>query len=394
MCNPRLSRSVLPALLLLLLFSACGRSRERPLDATPSAAVESAPPERPAPALTVRPDSPPRWLEWAPEGLAEIDNPDASALLPFEPWVAARRITGMAAFPGAIVLAMNRTGFLLAESAADGTLRLYGIDAPEWARPYSMGAPVRFGARAAVPLYRDGFFSAPRGSSPPHPMLALDLATLSCGGLSEGAAGVVDGGEGWELDALDVGGDGLWRLRARKGDTGDAAYYAAATLAETPRASSLGEFRTGRTPQPAAAAPPPLRPILHLWATVAPLAVTTVDASQDGRRFYSAAAMSGVGAASGSASEDVHAPSQYASLGAYGYVEGDRAWSVLSDGRGLYFGGSGNPHFFALPVLPQGFAYTGLAVSGSHLLVCWEEQDSWAVGSAGILVHPLPGVSR
>lgn len=387
MSNQRRQRKVLSAL-LLLIFSACDRPREEPFDA------ETAPQAWPAPALTVDPDSPPLWIEWAPEGLVAIDNPDTSSLLPFEPWVEAKRITGMTAFPGALVMAMNGVGFLLAESASDGTLRLHGIDAPEWAGSYSMGAPVRFGNRAAVPLYRDGFFSAPKGSSPPHPMLALDLETLRCVGVAEGAAGAVDGAEGWELDALELGGDGLWYLRTRKGDTGEAAYFAVATLFETPRASSLGEFRTGRTPQPAAAAPPSLRPILGLWATAAPLAVTTVDASRDGRLLYSAAAEADMGGAKGAAFGAVDAASRYASLGAYAYVNGERAWSVLSDGRGLYSEGSGNPHFFSLPILPQGFAYTGIAVSGRHMLISWEEQDSWAVGSAGILIHPLPDVSR
>jgi hypothetical protein len=42
---------------------------------------------------------------------------------------------------------------------------------------------------------------------------------------------------------------------------------------------------------------------------------------------------------------------------------------------------------FALPPLPQGFVYTGIALlSRETILGTWEEQDGWNVGAAGFVL--------
>jgi hypothetical protein len=40
----------------------------------------------------------------------------------------------------------------------------------------------------------------------------------------------------------------------------------------------------------------------------------------------------------------------------------------------------------ALPPLPQGFVYTGVAVFARSVLGTWEEQDGWNVGATGFVL--------
>jgi hypothetical protein len=50
-------------------------------------------------------------------------------------------------------------------------------------------------------------------------------------------------------------------------------------------------------------------------------------------------------------------------------------------GTGETEGGDGR----FLPVLPEGFVYTGLAWAGDTLFAAWEEQEDYNIGAAGFM---------
>jgi hypothetical protein len=69
---------------------------------------------------------------------------------------------------------------------------------------------------------------------------------------------------------------------------------------------------------------------------------------------------------------------------------GPHAMVILPDGRGMAGDGrdleTGKPRGFSCPPLPDGFVYTGIGLSGNSIIAAWEEQQSWNVGSAGLMI--------
>ncbi len=45
-----------------------------------------------------------------------------------------------------------------------------------------------------------------------------------------------------------------------------------------------------------------------------------------------------------------------------------------------------------LPELPEGFVYTGIAVSDQTLIASWEEQENFYIGASGFMALKLPEI--
>lgn len=73
------------------------------------------------------------------------------------------------------------------------------------------------------------------------------------------------------------------------------------------------------------------------------------------------------------------------------WEERQSAWALLPGGMLLSMRAGGAVSAHALPALPAGTRYTGLAVAGSTLVVPWEEQSFTDVGAAGILLYAIEG---
>jgi hypothetical protein len=70
----------------------------------------------------------------------------------------------------------------------------------------------------------------------------------------------------------------------------------------------------------------------------------------------------------------------------YAYFGETLALAVTPDGRGFYSDGKETKPF-SLPVLPETFVYTGIALLQSDILAAsWEEQELPAIGAAGFMV--------
>ena len=64
-------------------------------------------------------------------------------------------------------------------------------------------------------------------------------------------------------------------------------------------------------------------------------------------------------------------------------------WRV-SDPRGAEPGGANvDTNSFSLPALPEGFAYSGIAVLGNNLVASWEEQQDASIGAAGFMIMAI-----
>ncbi|MDR2632632.1 MAG: hypothetical protein LBC51_03300 [Treponema sp.] len=77
---------------------------------------------------------------------------------------------------------------------------------------------------------------------------------------------------------------------------------------------------------------------------------------------------------------------------------GPQALVILPDGRGMAADSNalkeGKARAFFCPPLPTGFVYTGIGPAGDTLIAAWEEQQSWNVGSAGLMVLRWNGPAR
>ena len=59
---------------------------------------------------------------------------------------------------------------------------------------------------------------------------------------------------------------------------------------------------------------------------------------------------------------------------------------------GRHIVNDGKPVAFRLPKLPQGFAYTAFAVSGTTMYAAWEESDFYKTGKSGFLSVDLDAI--
>jgi hypothetical protein len=72
------------------------------------------------------------------------------------------------------------------------------------------------------------------------------------------------------------------------------------------------------------------------------------------------------------------------------FLERDAARALLPGSRVISLGSGGALSRIDLPVLPEGFRYTDLAVTGTDIVVPWEEVRFPDVGAAGVLFYRLP----
>jgi hypothetical protein len=182
-------------------------------------------------------------------------------------------------------------------------------------------------------------------------------------------------GEGWDLEQLQLGNDGLWHFRGvrKDRDMGERNYYSAADLSAAPEAGSVGAFQSAALPRKLDTAPPELAEVLKSLATAfgdGTFVVRAFSSRWPMPRFYApdAAFLGG------------EVPEFLA------YWDQQGAWALSPGGRGFWSVPGGTPGEFSLPVLPESYRYTGLALLGKTLIVLWEEQDGLLVGASGFMV--------
>jgi hypothetical protein len=325
------------------------------------------------PVAVVKTGAEPFWFELAAGGPRLIPSPEHAALEPFVPWKLSRYIAAFLADEGHLVAVVNQEGFLVFEFQEEGKIAFFYYADPFWGG-YSVSSVFRFEGFPAALLVRDEIFSDPV-PSPPNPALRYFDGTVIKG--FEPFA-VLSPEDGWET--VDILWDDAWYCRKlrRDGPAGEEAYLKAADLAGVSERSSGAAFlRAARPKDPAEAPPSPAGTFLAAALEAAgalagkPCTFNTISPEFKAPRVFETGM-------SGDITELLNASAYYRS---------DAALALLPDGRGVFRGESYSGDF-ALPSLPEGYAYTSICFTGETggaytVIVSWEEQENWNVGAAG-----------
>jgi hypothetical protein len=421
--------------LVLLLSLSCVRPAPQDGAVLPAVETEALPEESSGPLAGIRPwaiiepGENPLWFELGPEGPRLISSPAEASLAPFSPWPLARNITGLLAWEHGLVMGVNRGGLLLWAGGPEGGLSLYYLADSGW-DPYAHASLFLFQGEPAVLLYRDDFFLDSEAALPSPRVWGLSREGGGLLARDVPAFGEFPAEEGWDLDMLRLGRDGLWYYRGvrKAAAEQEIRYLRGADLGFPGEATSPGVFRNATVPYTQREAPPLLESVLHEAFRLggAGQAQTAAVVSPDfpAARYYAGdaplgeelielagyletagpAAADGVdrtgGPDEGLPGEAGAGMAEGATEG-YGAVEGIAegfALVIRPDGRGVYGKAGGlpgepageGPEFriapFSLPPLPEGFAYTWVGLRGSAVVAAWEEQQSWQIGAAGFLV--------
>jgi hypothetical protein len=276
-------------------------------------------------------------------------------------------------------MAVNRDGFLVWEIREDG-LGLYRVAGPEVWGPYTAASLFMYRGIPAVLLYRDDFFLREGSETPVSPAarvwgLGADLLAMEETEIPAFAA--LPPAEGWDLDVLSLGRDGFWYYRGvRGGASPEIRYFRTRDLAVPGELSSAGVFRNATTPYTESDMPPPVRAALeeagHSSGDGKTLVAAVVSPEFPARRYFAL-------------QRDISGEGEIVEIAGF-YRPPDTAALVFPGGQGILAGPVSAPEAFALPVLPEGFAYTRIGFAGSVLIASWEEQQDWQIGAAGFMV--------
>jgi hypothetical protein len=390
----KLSPLALPVLVSLLC---CSNPREVP----PAPAETEAPASPPLaygrqPLALLQSGENPLWFELGEQGPALIPSPEEAPLRPFVPWPLTRRVAGILGQDGRIILGINREGFLVFMPWAEGEgIALYRIDNSAYWKDYSVETLFVFESQAAALLYRDDYF-IDSSLPPPSPRVwGLDNGA----GMRELIVGAFEDlppEDGWDLEALRQGPDGLWYYRAiRKGGSlRGQGYFRSGDLALPGEPSARDALQNASRPRPRDQAPEPLRQVLDAALALDGGSSTAIAAVaspefESPRRYAAPQTIN-------------HIPEQPRFYHGY-YLRTDGGGiALVADPEGRGFAGALRGDVFALrefalPALPRGFVYTGAAFfplpSGDGgvsvtVLGVWEEQENWNVGAAGFVLSP------
>jgi hypothetical protein len=371
--------SLLLMLLACLAFGGGCAPRTRPLPSAEETGGE-APVLIPDTLLAiVKSGEAPLWFEFTAGGPALIPGPAEASEEPFVPWPQARYAAGFAVDgEGRLVMAVNRDGFLAWEVREDG-LGLYRVAKPEAWDPYTAASLFMYRGIPAALLCRDDFFPREEAETPVSPEvrvwgLGADLLAMEETEIPAFAA--LPPAEGWNLDSLSLGRDGLWYYRGvRRGDSPEIRYFRTWDLAVPGDFSSAGVFRNAMTPYTESDMPLPIRAALeeagHLTGDGKTLVAAVVSPDFPARRYFAL-------------QKDVSGEGEVLEIAGF-YRPPDTAALVFPGGQGILAGPSPAPETFNLPVLPDGFVYTRIGFAGQVLIASWEEQQDWQTGAAGFM---------
>jgi len=381
-------RTAAGAFLIFIFAMACS-GKGSPPGAAPNTADEApvhAGPAWPALAL-LRTGENPLWFELGQDGPALIGSPETASLAPFTPWPYTRFIVGMQAWDGFLVMAVNRDGFLAlgaadTQDASSGDLPAEAVlyraaDTKLWAS-YTAESFFIWDDKPAVLLDRNDFFIDPDSAPLKIQVYALDKSSPDPQGADIPALESYP--PGWEAEEIHRGSDNFWyfRMKDRSKAQGETDYFRAEDLAGAGEKISMGEWRNSSSPESPKNMPAYLMGAL-LMASEFDLkeadVAKVISPDFDGSRFYTL-----LTAAAGSEL-----------LYVYCRETDHLVLAILPNGQGLYSNDEEpGARLFSLPVLPEGFVYTGIAAFGEILAASWEEQQDASIGAAGFMVMKVP----
>ena len=364
------------AMLLLCLLLSCKRSKaveQQAADATPPRPTASTV----ALLAALRAGELPLWFQFTADGPVLIESiEDACFSAALVPWPLAAHVRFMLAQGRDLLMAVNRDGFIALSLWEGGQVGLYRYAGGEFWRQYTVGAFAFFNGQPAALLYGDDrFFDS--DAPPPSPRLwTFDRYTGGLKPLALLPLDVFAPQDGWDIDVLRRGGDGLWYFRAIKKASAQLEPRPEIRMLRTDLAMegeqvSLGVFQNAALPEQLSAAPDPLRDMIAgvfaesgsgLGSVVSPEFQTTRTFAIDREKSAIAGFYSNM-------QEKIFLLAA-SPAGSALYAQTDS--SVM--------------RHFSLPPLPEGFFYTGIGICGDTIIASWEEQDEYSIGAAGFMV--------
>ena len=362
---------LLPVILALAFTTACYNYKNS------HAETESFNTAWPALALLKTGDNP-LWFELGPFGPDLIESPAAATLVPFTPWPHAKFVTGMLLWQDSLVMAVNRDGFLVLGPGDTADLVLYRVADTFFWDPYTSESFFIWDDKPALLLYRNDFFSAPIAPPPEPQVYLLDkTSSVPLGVRIPALENLAESGF-WEAELLRRGNDGFWyyRVREKSGIESETAYFRTGDLAAEGKKISVDEWRNSSQPE-ITGIPLHLTAVLEKVSELIHTPVArTVSPDFEGQRLF---------CARGGRSEETVLLHAYCRE-----TPQALAIAILPDGRGFCSPGANNDaRSFSLPVLPEGFVYSGIAMLGNNLAASWEEQQDAGIGAAGFMVMAL-----
>jgi hypothetical protein len=268
-------------------------------------------------------------------------------------------------------MAVNRDGFLvLAAETTD--IYLYRAADSSW-DIYTTESFFIWENKPAVLLYRNDFFSELPAQALASQVYVLE-ETISFP-VSASVPALEKLPPPWEAEIVRMGPDGFWYFRMKeKGKArNETAYFRAPNLAGEGEKVSVGAWRNSDNPE-ILSSPSPLAAILERAGRV-----RTVSPDFEGARVFAATAVDG---------ENTAVMSGYCRE-----TPAPLALAVFPGGQGFYSSGPERAvRQFSLPALPEGFAYTNIALLGNVIAASWEEQQGAGIGAAGFMVMSLAAV--
>ncbi|MDR1178414.1 MAG: hypothetical protein LBK64_06270 [Spirochaetaceae bacterium] len=371
----KMKKIPLPGILVLLVFAAAGISCGKTED--PPERGEGGRWDTDEPDLILVSGANPLWFEFGDTGPLHIDGPLAASVPPYAPWPLSRHGAGLLAGDGELVLAVNRSGFIVFRPRSGQRLALYALtDRDYWSR-FSVAALFPFEEQAAALLYRDDFFSDTPGGALPDPrVFALNRDYPAMEALKVPAFASLAPSGGWDVEQLELGNDRRWYFRGVRKNTEQGArnYYAVSDLSAAPEPSSIGAFQSAGLPASLDTAPKALAEALKKLAALSGenkfLVAKTLSPLWPMPRYFALNT----------------SPESPGAAELVAWWDGNRAYAAFPDGRGVCAGPDEPPEDFSLPPLPESYVYTGFAFLGTKLIALWEEQDGLLVGAAGFMV--------
>ena len=361
------------AAVLLAALLSCARAEKGPADpAQPEPSVQ--------PATVVRAGEYPLWFQFTGEGQAVIETiEDARFSAALIPWPLAPHVRFALAQGEEFLMAVNRGGLIrLSPWDGEGGIGLYHYPGGEFWRGYTVGAFVLLGENPVALLYRDDRFLETGDPLPSPRLWTFGQYSPKPEFFALPALDAFAPEDGWDIDALRRGADGFWYYRAVRKNAGQpqTAMLRSGDLAGEGERVSLGAFQAAALPEPLAAAPEPLGELLAaLFAGSDCRAALVVSPGFHGSRGFALSRES-------PAAFGFYSPGQD-SAGAFLLTAFPRGDAVLVE-RGI--GTDSALRRFALPPLPEGFAYTGIGMVAGTVVATWEEQDGYSIGAAGFMV--------
>ncbi|GHV76307.1 hypothetical protein AGMMS49942_11280 [Spirochaetia bacterium] len=330
----------------------------------------------------------PLWFELGENGPALIPSPEEASLCPFVPWPLGRRSAGILSRQGHLILGINREGFLVFmpwTGTVSPGIALYRIDNRDYWQHYSVESLFFFNDTPAAMIYRNDYF-IDTDLPPPSPRVWGLQPAAGMGELEIPAFAELPPEEGWDLEDLKEGPDERWYYRAvKKGGAGrETKYFRTASLAHAGEPSSQWALQNASQPRTPEEAPAPLRQVLASIPGIAGV----VSPEFPSLRYYAAPQ------AMNNMREDLQIYPGYYHRN--GLLDRDTIALVISPAGGGVISQNGVIRPFALPPLPPGFVYTGIAAftpetpADTVVLGTWEEQAGWNVGAAGFVLTGIP----